>query len=110
MAVDIAAIECPNMPEQTRKDWEAEIKSAIGKIGPARGAELETRAKTVTKDLMGKLPEANRLYLEQMMLAVYCSALRDDKNLSETERANRIKAYNSEVRKTLSGQQAKPQP
>jgi hypothetical protein len=96
------------MPEQTRKDWEVEVKAAVGKIGPARGADLEARTKSVTKDLMGKLPEANKVYLEQMMFATYCSALRDDKNISETEKGNRIKAYNSEVRRTLYGQQGQP--
>jgi hypothetical protein len=109
MAVAAHALECPSMPEQTRKDWEVEVKTAIGKIGPARGADLEARTKAVTKDLMGKLPEANKVYLEQMMFAAYCSALRDDKNISETEKGNRIKAYNNEVRRTLQGQQGKPQ-
>ena len=109
MVVAAHALECPSMPEQTRKDWEVEVKTAIGKIGPARGADLEARTKAVTKDLMGKLPEANKVYLEQMMFAAYCSAVRDDKTISETEKGNRIKAYNNEVRRTLHGQQGQPQ-
>ena len=50
------------------------------------------------------------MYLEQMMYATYCSALRDDKSISETDKANRIKAYNLEVRRTLQGTPPKPPP
>jgi uncharacterized protein len=100
---DSHALDCPKIPEQSRKDWEVEIKAAVGKIGPARGAELETATRTATKDLMGKLPQADKVYLEQMLYATYCSALRDDKMLSESEKGIRIRAYNLEVRKTLYG-------
>jgi ankyrin repeat protein len=101
------ALDCPKMPEQAHKDWEIEVKLAVGKIGPAKGAELETLARSATKDLMGKLPQADRVYLEQMMYATYCSALRDDSTLSESEKGIRVRAYNLEVRKTLYGPQGK---
>lgn len=101
------ALDCPTIPAQARRDWEVEVKAAIGKIGPAKGAELETRTKTATQDLMGKLPQADKVYLEQMMYATYCSALRDDRSLSEFEKGTRIKAYNLEVRRTLFGPQGK---
>jgi hypothetical protein len=104
-----SGLECPSMPQQTQKDLEVEVRAAVGKIGPARGAELETKTKAVTRDLMGKLPQADKVYLQQMMFAAYCSALRDDKSISETEKGKRIKAYNDQVLKTLYGQQGKPQ-
>lgn len=95
------AIECPKIPEQANKEWDVEVKAAVGKIGPVKGAELETRTRNAVKDLMSKLPEADKVYLEQMMYATYCSALRDDKAISDSEKASRIRAYNLEVRKTL---------
>ena len=95
------AIECPKMPEQTNKEWDVQVQAAVGRIGPVKGAELETRTRKAVKDLMGKLPEADKVYLEQMMYATYCSALRDDTTLSESEKASRIRAYNLEVRRTL---------
>lgn len=101
----VYALDCPRMPEQARKDLQVEVKAAVAKIGPVSGGELQTVTKAVTQDLMGKLPQADKVYLEQMMYVTYCSALRDDKTLSETEKANRIKAYNFEVRRTLQGQQ-----
>src|ERR1039457_4312103 len=95
------AIECPKIPEQTNKDWEVAVKAAVVRIGPVKGAELETQTRKATVDLMGKLPQADKVYLEQMMYATYCSALRDDKTISESEKARRIRAYNLEVKKAL---------
>jgi uncharacterized protein len=103
MPLQSYALDCPKIPEQTNKEWDVEVKAAVGKIGPVKGAELETRTKKAVLDLMGKLPQADKVYLEQMMYATYCSALRDDKTLSESEKAARVRAYNLEVRKTLFG-------
>lgn len=104
-----SAIECPKIPEQTNKEWDVQVKAAVGRIGPVKGAELETRTRKAILDLMGKLPQADKVYLEQMMYATYCSAVRDDKTLSESEKADRIRAYNLEVRKTLFGPPEKPE-
>lgn len=101
------SLECPKMPEQTNKDWDLGIGIAIGRIGPAKGTELKTRTKAATKDLLGKLPEADRLYLEQMMYATYCSGLKADKTLTETEKTKRIGLYNETVRKAFSNSQNK---
>jgi hypothetical protein len=27
------ALDCPNLPEQSRKDWDVQVKAAVGKIG-----------------------------------------------------------------------------
>lgn len=100
-AIELFAIECPTQPQQSQKDWATEVNLAVARIGPAKGGELKVKAKKVTQDLLGKLPKADRVYLEQMMYATYCSALRDDKTLSETEKGKRINAYNNEIRKTF---------
>jgi len=39
-----------------------------------------------------------------MMLATYCSSLRDDKTLTDTEKSKRIKEYIAEVRKVIRAQ------
>lgn len=96
-----SALECPKQPEQSKKDWDTEVALAIAKIGPAKGADLKIKSKKTTQDLLGKLPKADRVYLEQMMYTSYCSALRDDKTLTESEKAKRLKIYNAEVRKTF---------
>jgi hypothetical protein len=50
---------------------------------------------------MGKLPGANKLYLEQIMFSAYCSALRGDKTIPESAKARQILEYGRELRKTL---------
>jgi hypothetical protein len=87
------AMECPEPPVQSRKDWDTEVKAEVGRIGFVRGAQLETKVKTVTQDLMGKLPGADRIYLEQMMFSAYCSALRDDPKISGAEKSKQILEY-----------------
>jgi DNA-binding beta-propeller fold protein YncE len=89
------------MPQQARNDVAVEVNAAVARIKSAKVGELQGTVRTVTKDLMSKLPKADIVYLEQMMLATFCSAIRDDKSLSETEKAKRIEAYNREVRKTF---------
>lgn len=95
------ASDCPPMPEQINKDWEVEVNAAIAKIGPVKGGELRTRTKNATKDLLSKLPDSGRVYLEQMMYSAYCSALRDDKTMKASERAKLLMEYNREVRKAI---------
>ena len=107
VSANVAALECPKLPEQAGKDWEVEVRAAVGKIGPAQGAELQTLTRSTTRDLVGKLPKADKVYLEQMMYATYCSGLRDDSTLSDSQKSARIRAYNTEVRNTLSEVTAK---
>lgn len=95
------ALDCPKMPEQSKKDWEAEVNAAVLKIGPVKGGELKTKTKNTTMDLLSKLPQAGRIYLEQMMYSSYCSALRDDKSINESEKAKILRDYNREIRKTM---------
>jgi hypothetical protein len=89
------------MPEQVNKNWEVEVNAAVAKIGPVKGGELIIRTKNATKDLLGKLPQSGKVYLEQMMYAAYCSALRDDRTIKESEKAKLLKEYNREVRRTM---------
>ena len=98
------ALTCPEMPEQTKRDWNVEVQAAVGRIGTVKAGELESRVRTMTQDLLGKLPDASRVYLEQMLFAAYCSALREDKQLTESEKARLIADYTREVRKALASQ------
>ena len=92
-AAPALAMDCPAPPVQSRKDWENEIKAEVGRIGVVKGAQLETRVRTATQDLLGKLPGADRVYLEQMMFSAYCTALRDDSSVSGAEKSRQILEY-----------------
>ncbi len=98
---NVYALECPKFPEQLKKDWEVKVSAEVAKLGPLKGADLRTATKTTTQDLLNKIPDTGKIYLEQMMYAAYCTTLRDDKTLTETERSNRILEYNREVRRTI---------
>jgi uncharacterized protein len=89
----VLAMECPAPPVQSRKDWDVEVRAEVGRIGFVRGAQLETKVRTATQDLMGKLPGADRVYLEQMMFSAYCTSLRDDPTLPGAEKSRQILEY-----------------
>lgn len=93
------AIDCPRQPEQAGKDWEGEVNAAVAKVGPVSGGEVKTKVKAVTQDLLGKLPDAGKIYLEQMKYATICSSIRDDKTLSESEKRKQMKEYDLEIQK-----------
>lgn len=97
----VFALDCPKFPEQAKKDWEVKVAAEVLKIGPLKGAELKTTTQNATRDLFANLPDAGRVYLEQMMLATYCSSLRDDKTLTEKEKSKRLENYIREVRQTI---------
>jgi hypothetical protein len=95
------AIECPKFPEQVKKDWEVKVNAEVIKLGPLKGLQLKTTTTNITRNLLAKMPESEKVYLEQMMLATYCSTLKDDKTLSESERSKRLNEYIGEVRRTM---------
>jgi len=97
----VHALECPKAPEQIKRDWEVEVNAAILRIGPVKGAELKTKTKKAAEDLLGKLPDAGKIYLEQMMFSAYCTALRDDKKVTESEKARLLKEYRKDVIPTV---------
>jgi hypothetical protein len=94
------ALECIRAPEQVAKDIQTSVQAAVGRIGAVSGAELKADVKTVTADLMGKLPAADQVYLEQMMFAAYCSSLKAAR-LSEDEKAARILEYRRVLRQSV---------
>jgi hypothetical protein len=93
------ALDCPKQVEQAKKEWETEGNVAVAKVAKVQGADLKVKTKNASHDLLGKLPNADALYLEQMMYAAVCSALRDEKTISESEKAQRLMIYNAEARK-----------
>lgn len=97
----IHALQCPRPPEQMGANWETEVDAAVAKVLYVKGAELKAKVNKISQDLLGKLPNADRVYLEQMMYFSYCTALRDDKSTSEKEKAKRLKEYSSEVRQSF---------
>jgi hypothetical protein len=99
------ALDCGNAPEQTSQDWEAEVDAAVAKIGPVSGGAAKTKLKKENKDLLGKLPDAGKLYMELKMLHMYCSSLRDDKAISESRKSEKLRAYFVDIRGAIGPKQ-----
>jgi hypothetical protein len=95
------ALDCPAPPTQSRKDWDTQVHAEVAKIGPVKGAELKSRVRSTTQDLLARLPQADKVYIEQMMFASYCSALRDDRSLAEGAKARQILDYRRELQTNL---------
>lgn len=91
--VEAFALDCPRMPAQVKEDSIIGVNAAVSKIGPLKGPELKSHLQLTANDLLGKLPNADKVYLEQMIFSAYCSAIRDDKNIAEGEKAKLIKKY-----------------
>jgi ankyrin repeat protein len=102
-SLEAFALECPAMPQQSQRDTDMAVAVAVSRISQMSGPQLQAQTRTVTTDLLRQLPRADRVYLEQMMYATYCSSLRDNPALTEAERNTRIQAYNRELRATLHG-------
>jgi uncharacterized protein len=101
--VAVAALQCPDMPKQASRDAEVEVRVGVRQLGDAKSPELEVRTRQLTTDLLGKVARADRVYLEQMLFAAYCSAVRDNAALGEGEREARVLAYRREMRQVLAG-------
>lgn len=89
------AVVCPPPPEQTGKDYEAKVDVEVAKIGRIYGPTATGKIKTVTQDLLGKLPDAGRVYLGQMMYSTRCTSIRDNKSVSNTEKDKQIGELNA---------------
>lgn len=102
-----AEIQCPAQPEQASKDAKVAVQAAIGRLGRVKAGEFSTAVERTTLDLLGKLPQADKLYFEQMLFSAFCSSVREDKQLSDSEKSRAFRDYASEVRKTLATSEAR---
>lgn len=96
------ALECPSAPTNASEDTKVNVKAAVGKLGPVKAAELATEVARTTHDLLAKLPNADRVYLEKMMFSAYCTLLRDNKSMSDEEKGKLLRQYKDDVQKTIS--------
>lgn len=95
------SLDCPDPPEQVRREVDADVRAEVAKLGPAKGAQFEARLRLASRDLMGRLPGADRVYLEQMMFSAYCTALRDDPGVPAGAKARLILDYRSLLERSL---------
>jgi hypothetical protein len=99
---------CPSQPKEVETDWVTETKTSIGKVGPLVGGDVKANVKSVTQDLLQKIPERGRLYMEQMMFASFCSAIASDAALTGAKKAKLIQEYRAAVQGESSSTKSGP--
>ena len=77
------------------------MQVAVGRLGPVKAGEFSTNVQNTTRDLLGSLPKGDRVYLEQMMFAAFCSSLQSDGSLTGKEKTRARRDYAREVRQTV---------
>lgn len=97
-----AQIDCPAAPRQAQPELVVEANAAVGKLARITGGDLSVRTRRTVRDLLERLPDANAVYMEQMLFAAYCTAVRGDRTLTPAQQAERLARYAREVRAALS--------
>ena len=95
------ALECPTYPEQSNKEWEVKAEAAVAKLGRLSGPDVKLTIRNATQDLLGKVPNADTVYLEKMFYTGICTGLRDDPSLTEGQKTQKLTEYIAVVHKYL---------
>lgn len=94
-----ASVSCPPMPSAIstiNRDITSEISASVGRLGPAKAAEIAIRTDTEAKNLFAKFPNVDRLLTLQTMASTYCTML-SSAAISDTDRINRWEKFQERV-------------
>lgn len=85
------ATDCPPYPAQENTSMsgsaEAAAANAATKLGTIKGPNVRIEAQRQTSEVLSKYPDANKAYITQLMSAMYCRQLENDKQLTGLQRA-----------------------
>jgi hypothetical protein len=95
------ALECVPAPESAGRKLKLEISAALGRLGPLRAADGSVKVEKTANELVSKLNNPDLAIAEGVMFAAYCSALRDDRTISELEKSKYIADYAVAVREAI---------
>lgn len=87
------AIECAPPPSTALRDYKAEFDLAAARVLTLRGPSATVAVQSQAKNLLDKIPNADRALVELTYLFTLCTALRDDKSMPEREKARQISDY-----------------
>lgn len=93
-----AAIECTSPPSTALRDYKAEFDVAVVQVLALRGPSAKVAVQSQAKNLLDKIPNADKALVELTYLFTLCTALRDDKTMPEREKARQISDYTKAVR------------
>lgn len=87
------AIECVQPPPTYLRDYSTQFQASALKVRGLAGPSVGLTVKAEAKNLLDRIPNADKLLLEMSYLYTLCTALRDDKNISEGRKANLLVNY-----------------
>ncbi len=103
LAQNAIAIDCGDRPALYMRDYDTSFSAAVARIGgwvsgPSVGVKLRTEA----KNLLEKIPNADKSVIDLTYMYTICTALRDDRSVSERRKATLLQSYRLEIEKTRS--------
>lgn len=103
LAQNAIAIDCGDRPALYLRDYDTSFSAAVARIGgwvsgPSVGVKLRTEA----KNLLEKIPNADKSVVDLTYMYTICTALRDDPSVSERRKATLLHSYRIEIEKMRS--------
>jgi hypothetical protein len=89
-------IECPSTPTEVNRDVKNNFEASVGRILGLKAAELRNETSVVARQLLSRVPNADRVYVAQMMTSVFCQQL-SVSTISHTEKLNRINEFTNRI-------------
>lgn len=94
---DLSGIPCPAGPEQISRDIVIDAKGKIEGIAALPKASIEGKVSVISKDLLVKYPNADKLALAKLILNVTCEQLKSSTSISDSERLDRVNQINVQL-------------
>lgn len=101
----VLALDCPSMPEAARRDISNDLKIALGSVWKLKAIEISNSTEVVPKVIYDKVAAPDKLYFVELSTAIFCSLLRDARDMNEREKIERFVAFQERLSNQL---QAKP--
>ena len=86
-------IECTAPPSTALRDYTGEFDIAVARVLGIKGPGATLAVKSQAKNLLDKIPNADKALIELTYLFTLCTSLRDDRTMPEREKAKQIAEY-----------------
>lgn len=86
-------IECETPPRTALRDYDGEFELAAARVLGIKGPGATLAFKSQAKNLLDKIPNADKTLVELTYLFTLCTALRDDRAMPEHEKAKQFSEY-----------------
>jgi len=93
----LSKIKCPAPPEQISRDIFVDAKGKLEGLAALPKASIEGKVSIVSKDLLAKYPNADKLHLATLVMSMTCEHLKNSSTLTDSERLDRVNQLNTQI-------------